>query len=57
MAANTEMIQEISEHLEKCDFEKLTSINQLSKIMVTLSAAQLNYLLDLSNLLFCQPPQ
>lgn len=55
MSANTELLQDISELLEKCDLETLISINQISKVLVTLSSAQLEYLLELLNLLFCQP--
>lgn len=55
MSANTELLHDISKLLEKCDLETLISINQISKVLVTLSAAQLEYLLELLNLLFCQP--
>lgn len=57
MNENTELAQDIFWHWEKCDTENLARIKRLNKILVTLSAAQLEYLLELSNLLFGQPPK
>lgn len=50
-------IQEIVELLEKCSEGTTASIHQFSKILVTLSAAQMEYLIELATLLFCQPPK
>lgn len=50
-------IEEIAGLLEECNGETVASINMFSKILVTLSAAQLEYLIELATLLFCQPPK
>lgn len=47
-------IQEIGDLLEKCSAENLMNVININKILVNLSAAQLEYLLELSTLLFCQ---
>lgn len=49
--------QEIVELLEKCNEETIISINQLTHVLVGLSAAQLEYLLELAHLLFGQAPK
>lgn len=57
MASKAELVKETSKELANCNPKTLTRINQLNKILVTLSASQLDYLIELSTLLFCQPPK
>lgn len=47
-------IEEITELLEKCDINSLERIYELNEILVNLSAAKMEYLIELSKLLFCQ---
>lgn len=47
-------IEAIVETLEKYNGENLKGINQLNMILVGLSAAQLEYLIELAQLLFGQ---
>lgn len=49
--------KEIVELLEKCNEETIISINQLNHVLVGLSAAQLEYLIELTHLLFGQTPK
>lgn len=48
-------IEEIMELLEKCNGETLERVFELNRVLVGLTAAQMEYLLELSNLLFCKP--
>lgn len=48
-------IQEMAELFEKCSVETVSSISQLNHMLVGLSAAQLEYLIELTDLLFCKP--
>lgn len=47
--------QEILELLEKCSMETVSGIKQLNSMLVGLSAAQLEYLIELTGLLFHKP--
>lgn len=55
MVTKEELLIEITNVLGKCTPESLESILELNRILVGLSAAQMEYLIELSNLLFCQP--
>lgn len=57
MTAKEELLVETTKILEKCNAESLGKIFELNRILVGLSAAQMEYLIELSNLLFCQPPK
>lgn len=57
MAAKEELLNETVNLMEQCNVDTLTRIFKLNQILVGLSAAQLEYLLELSNLLFGQPPK
>lgn len=50
-------IKEIMELLESCNVESLGRIFELNSVIIGLSAAQMEYLIELSNLLFCQSPK
>ena len=54
---NARDIQEIASLLEKCSNEKLKSIGQFDALLVGLSVAKLDYLIELANLLFGQSTQ
>lgn len=47
-------IKEIMELLEKCNAESLGRIFELNSILIGLTATQMEYLIELSTLLFCQ---
>lgn len=47
-------ICEINLLLGECSTENLVNVVDINKILVTLSAAQVEYLLELSTMLFCQ---
>lgn len=57
MTAKEELLIETTKLLEQCNSESLKRIFNLNQILVGLSAAQMEYLIELSNLLFCQPPK
>lgn len=57
MTANQEQLQEIVMLLKQCSAENLMNVININKILVNLSASQLEYLLELSTLLFCQSPK
>lgn len=57
MTANQELLQETTKLLEQCSAENLMNVININKILVNLSASQLEYLLELSTLLFCQSPK
>lgn len=57
MTAKEELLIETTKILEQCNTESLKRIFSLNHILVGLSAAQMEYLIELSNLLFCQPPK
>lgn len=57
MTANQEQLQEIVMLFEQCSAENLMNVININKILVNLSASQLEYLLELSTLLFCQSPK
>lgn len=57
MTANQELLQETTKLLEQCSTENLMNVININKILVNLSASQLEYLLELSTLLFCQSPK
>lgn len=48
-------IKEIIELLEKCNVETLEGVFEMNRILVGLTAAQMEYLIELSNLLFHKP--
>lgn len=50
-------IGEIMSLLRKCNTDSLEKIYELNLILVSLSAAKMEYLIELSNLLFSQPPK
>lgn len=50
-------IEEIMELLKKCNAEALERVFELNRIFVGLTAAQMEYLIELSNLLFNKPPK
>lgn len=47
-------ICEINRLLGECSTETLANVVDISRILVTLSNAQVEYLLELSTMLFCQ---
>lgn len=47
-------ICEINRLLGECSTENLINVVDINKILVTLSAAQVEYLLELSTMMFCQ---
>lgn len=57
MTANNQLLSEVTALLKQCNAEKLMSITKINKILVGLSSAQLEYIFELSNLLFGQPPK
>ena len=57
MTANHEQLQETVMLFEQCSAENLMNVININKILVNLSASQLEYLLELSTLLFCQSPK
>lgn len=57
MTVKENLIIETTTLLEQCSTESLTRIFNLNQVLVGLSAAQLEYLIELVNLLFCQPPK
>lgn len=57
MTANNQLLSEVTTLLKQCNAEKLMSITKINKILVGLSSAQLEYIFELSNLLFGQPPK
>jgi hypothetical protein len=57
MTANQEQLQETVMLFEQCSAENLMNVININKILVNLSASQLEYLLELSTLLFCQSPK
>lgn len=54
MTTKEELMVETSKLLEQCDTESATRIFKLNQILVSLSAAQMEYLIELSTLLFGQ---
>jgi len=57
MITKKELIVETAMLLDRCDIESVERISKLNKILVGLSAAQMEYMLELATLLFCQPPK
>lgn len=57
MAAKEDLLTENAKLLEKCSAETIERILKLNKILVGVTAAQMEYIIELSNLLFCQPPK
>lgn len=57
MAAKEKLLIENTKLLEQCSAETIERILNLNKILMGLSASQIEYLIELSNLLFCQPPK
>ena len=48
-----EELKELYEILEKCEVKNLPKIIEMNKRLINLSTAQLEYMLELSRLLFC----
>ena len=57
MASQKELMVEATKLLEQCSLESTAKIYKLNQILVGLSAAQLEYLIELATLLFGQPPK
>lgn len=57
MTAKEKLLAENTKLLEKCNTETIEKIFKLNTIFVGLSAAQMEYIIELSNLLFGQPPK
>lgn len=49
-------IEELRQMLEQCSKEKLERVVSINKCLINLTTAQLEYLLELSRLLFSQSP-
>ena len=54
MATEKELMVEIAKLLDQCDTDSAAKIYKLNQILVSLSAAQLEYLVELATLLFGQ---
>ena len=48
-----EELKELYETLEKCEVKNLPKIIEMNKRLIDVSTAQLEYMLELSRLLFC----
>lgn len=57
MTAKEELMVNTTELFEQCSTESLTRIFKLNQILVGLSAAQMEYLIELATLLFGQSPK
>lgn len=57
MTAKEKLLAENAKLLENCCTETVEKIFKLNTVFVGLSAAQMEYIIELSNLLFGQPPK
>ena len=49
-----EELEELYEVFRKCEVKNMSQIIEVNKRLINLSTAQLEYILELSRLLFCQ---